>query len=261
MSKKRTPSTIIERFGFRDPDLSSSEHDNIINWIDDNALAISLSVLSDAGYPVEIRDGWDLGIVDQHINEASEYVKNRIASLEDRIQQLGQQLYGEYKPNNDDKISQMQTIIDRFKAWQGLGEPPEYSPLIVQHKRWESTVTTDSGKSVYTVGFIDLEVETYTPILRTTVPRGKSDEDVYPPSWAIGRGSRYTICFEAKTVLPTLGELLRQINLYKQYKRGIYVVVSHDERYCEKLREQHVGYIKYPVASSRTAAQEQGKLI
>ncbi len=53
------------------------------------------------------------------------------------------------------------------------------------------------------------------------------------------------ILVEAKSVMPTVGELMRQIQLYRTAFSGKFVVVSPDESYAQILAEQGVTFIKY----------------
>jgi hypothetical protein len=61
--------------------------------------------------------------------------------------------------------------------------------------------------------------------------------------WDINSRER-ALLVEAKTVMPTLGELMRQINLYRQVYSGV-VVVAQDASYAEILKEQGVLFIQY----------------
>ena len=55
--------------------------------------------------------------------------------------------------------------------------------------------------------------------------------------------------FEVKTEIPSLGELMRQLQLYRQYLRGNWFVVSPDTRFRDTLIEQGVGFIEYRPAN------------
>ena len=54
-----------------------------------------------------------------------------------------------------------------------------------------------------------------------------------------------SVIFEAKTSIRSLGELIRQIRLYQEYRKGHYIVVSPDDRFAEVLRGQGIQFIKY----------------
>ncbi len=58
-------------------------------------------------------------------------------------------------------------------------------------------------------------------------------------------GGKDRILVEVKSKLPTLGELMRQINLYREAHRGKVVVVSPDDSYVEVLKTQDVLFLKY----------------
>ena len=53
------------------------------------------------------------------------------------------------------------------------------------------------------------------------------------------------VLVEVKSKLPTLGELMRQINLYRTAHKGPIVVVSPDDSFQELLAGQRVLFLKY----------------
>ena len=80
-------------------------------------------------------------------------------------------------------------------------------------------------------------------------------ENIYDPKILSNRdavigyqisGDGYQVLLEAKTVLPTLGELMRQLNLYATAFTGKQAVISPDDRYATILREQGYGFMTYP---------------
>jgi len=102
-----------------------------------------------------------------------------------------------------------------------LGEP-----LDVLDITWECSVKTSTN---FLIGFIDL---------------------------AILASNHTLVCFEIKTKIPSLGELLRQINMYRepvnrlgqrgsQAKYASFAVIAPDDRFSPILREQGIEFIKY----------------
>lgn len=85
--------------------------------------------------------------------------------------------------------------------------------------RWELPVTSRPPNTNYIIGFLDMVV-------------------VY--------GSEQ-ICFEIKTEILSLGELLRQINMYRMHLpyHDAFVVVCPDDKFASKLKEQGVMFFKY----------------
>jgi hypothetical protein len=64
--------------------------------------------------------------------------------------------------------------------------------------------------------------------------------------------TRLGIAVEIKTEIPLIGELLRQIQFYKNYVGGYYwVVVSPDDRYANVLTAQGILFFKYPDAAKQ----------
>ena len=59
---------------------------------------------------------------------------------------------------------------------------------------------------------------------------------------------RPRVFFEIKTKIPSAGELLRQLKVYKTYltyKQQVFVVVSPDDTFAELLKEQGFFFYKY----------------
>lgn len=99
------------------------------------------------------------------------------------------------------------------------------------------------------VGYADLFLETETPcIFPTYKPSSKGysqDEfDNFTLGWSRDRPAP-RILVEVKSVMPTMGELMRQINLYRTAFGGRFVVVSPDDGYADILKEQGVTFVKY----------------
>jgi len=65
------------------------------------------------------------------------------------------------------------------------------------------------------------------------------------PRW-LCHGSHHDWAFEVKTVIPSLGELIRQIKMYRAYDKSKFFVVSPDDRFVKVLNEQGIGFLKYP---------------
>lgn len=93
------------------------------------------------------------------------------------------------------------------------------------------------------VGYADLLIETELPAVAV------SDDDTHIiQAWTkdLGRRQRAPrVLVEAKSVMPTFGELMRQIQLYRTAFDGKMVVVSPDDQYASLLAEQGVTFIKY----------------
>lgn len=58
-----------------------------------------------------------------------------------------------------------------------------------------------------------------------------------------------SVSVEVKCEIPVLGDLIRQIQFYRKYRYGPWLVVSPDDRYSTLLNEQGIHFLKYPFIS------------
>jgi hypothetical protein len=56
---------------------------------------------------------------------------------------------------------------------------------------------------------------------------------------------KYSIGVEIKTEMPVVGELIRQIQFYRNYINGSWIVVSPDDRNANILKGQGIYFYKY----------------
>lgn len=121
--------------------------------------------------------------------------------------------------------------------------PPSKTEPKVHKKIWEYPVMSGN----FTVGFIDLLVEYTTPRLTY---RGVNHIYNIPLiqnsfEWII-ENDLMAIAIEVKSVMPSIGELIRQIRMYQTYVPNIsFFVVSPDDRFASALQSQGIGFIKY----------------
>ena len=123
------------------------------------------------------------------------------------------------------------------RQWTGLGEPPPRKKPEIIKKIWESPIVTKNG---FAVGFADMEIIVSVPKeLRCCC------EDSDLPKWDCGTNNIESVIFEAKTSIRSVGELIRQIRLYQEYRKGHYIVVSPDDKFADVLRGQGIQFTKY----------------
>lgn len=117
------------------------------------------------------------------------------------------------------------------------------SPRIVK-TTLETVLQTRSGYQgnfVRIVGYADLIIEIERPIVDE---RSAGSVTIAWDSALDGRKPA-SILIEAKSSIPILGDLLRQLNLYRTAFFGEIAVVSPDDRYAEKIREQGFHFVKH----------------
>jgi len=97
------------------------------------------------------------------------------------------------------------------------------------HKNWQQPIKTPAGEIV---SFIDMLVR----YERT----GDPDDDIFK-----------VFFFDVRTAIPSLGALVREINLHKNYLRFeqswmyAYVLVCPDDRYAHLLEGQEIEFLHY----------------
>lgn len=93
--------------------------------------------------------------------------------------------------------------------------------------QWEFEIIQNTTYNKSIIGFVDLRVQYFR----------KSDNREYHAQ---------TVFFEIKTSIPSIGELIRQLNFYKTYLGNYrFVVVSADDSCADILTEQGYYFYKY----------------
>ena len=125
--------------------------------------------------------------------------------------------------------------------WTGLGEPPPMKLKILE-KIWESPIVTKNG---FAVGFADMEAIVIPPGRLSCSWNERHDpQESDLPCWTCD-ANKESVIFEAKTSIRSVGELIRQIRLYQEYRKGHYIVVSPDDKFANVLRGQDIHFLKY----------------
>jgi hypothetical protein len=124
----------------------------------------------------------------------------------------------------------LQTLIPE-KRWDDPDVPYPDWYLRVTKKEWEQPIA--DGK--YIIGFADMVVKYEIPTLEIWERAGK-----------VMMASERMAYFEVKTFIPSVGELIRQINMYRKYEYGTYIVVSPDNRFESVLKSQGILFFQCP---------------
>lgn len=245
MAKTRI-SSLQEKMGFMDTDLTTPKHDEIMLWLEDNIETVIDQLLIDRK--------WKEEEIEKARKEADAWVQGQLQKFD----------------------------FESLKNWKGLGDLPEKCRWnFTEQPEWEFPVS--SGK--YIVGFLDMALEVEYNLFSVDFPeerecpppppppptpeeaarmaeRNKKISTIlagggirinqpifngegYIPKWDIYRRRRGYL-FEVKSAIPSLGELIRQIHLYEQYQQGFYVVVSPDTRYRKAIENQNIEFVEYP---------------
>jgi hypothetical protein len=196
-----------QQIGFWDSEVSKADHDTVCIWAYENADAILR-----ATYPEIFDVSWRKDEIDLDFATMDQDEVNKAREFAKSV------------PRPNPQITK-KTIEFVLKSYTGY------------HEKYERIV-----------GYADLVIETkcpsITPVYKS-VPMEAGRAVLHSHSISWGRREGVSILVEAKSVLPTIGELMRQINLYRTAFIGRFVVVAPDDKYAEILTDQGVKFIQY----------------
>ena len=198
----------IQQIGFWDEEVVKPDHDAICLWAYAN-----VDLILKAVYPERFDIAWRKDEIDFH------------------------------------GISQDEKTVNLCREF--LEANPRPNPRVIK-KTIEAVLKSHTGyreSLERIVGYADLRIEVHFPSVSA-----KFKPSIHYGSERILDGFEMilgkhkdpsSVLIEVKSVLPTLGELLRQINLYRTAFSGKFVVVAPDDKYAEILAEQGVTFIQY----------------
>lgn len=200
----------VQQVGFWDAEVKSPDHDTICLWAYNNAEAIFR-----AAHPEHFDRDW---------------------TSHDR----------QMPAHND---VQRETILQASRDFARNTSRP--NPRIARRSLEYvlRSYTGPRGDIERIVGFADVLIETALPQVGLTYAEQPNG---YPGrvfsgcelGWSTDQSPR--ILVEAKSILPTVGELMRQLQLYRSAFRGKIMVVCPDDRYAGILGEQGILFMQYP---------------
>jgi len=247
--------TIQQRLGFMDDDLKKPKHDEVMKWLND---CVDEKLLEWLGISKE----W----TDDEIAKLKHWAS---AKREGKIQQLKNDLEREKSPDYDpytsyanltsdekekrdekykrDKAERIASLENQIEQASGLIKSPPIPPkppVRITTKQWERPIKSKD----YIIGFIDMAVFFELPVLDISIELAENGWNV---KWEIryseydGYGEKNRVYFEVKTEIPSLGELIRQVNMYKSYGARKIFVIAPDDTHANLLQEQGIGLIKF----------------
>jgi hypothetical protein len=107
-------------------------------------------------------------------------------------------------------------------------------------KFWEFPIKSKE----YIIGFVDMKVEYGISWLDYD---GGEDNLLFDKIKVNSPSLNHSLLFEVKTSVPSIGELLRQINMYREYDGSSFVVVAPPNAILSnRLVSQGIAFIAYP---------------
>ncbi len=232
---KPKASTLQERFGFKDEELSTPKHDEIMMWLDENAERL---------FPTKNGNPWPAGTVSSVRARALESAKEKFPLYYNVVQPIES-----WRLNHTEYVERRKAagVPDAgrpaVKTCVLPDEPPVVS-LCSLKKTWEWPITTGQANN-FTVGFIDMRIELRDSGLHWNWPSTGDGE----LSWAERSPEQFSGAaeihlIEVKPEIRSLGEVIRQIRMYQTHVGGKFYVCCPDTRFRDQLQSQGIGFIE-----------------
>jgi hypothetical protein len=197
----------VQQLGFWDMEVAKPKHDEITLWALENAEVLARRYMAFRG---------DRVMAEWGAVEGSSWPHARVLKLRNEYPDLGERL----------PTKRATLVVKRELAAVLREREPEWHPRQVPRNQ-------------RTLGYADLLMHCVGEHLGASqLVSGRE-----PPQWTV-REEPFRIIVEVKSELPTIGELMRQLNLYRQ-SCGQVIVVAPDDRYTALLAEQGILFVKY----------------
>lgn len=224
--------TLQQRFGFLDDDLKKPKHDEIMLWLN-NCVDEKLQEWLDV--PKE----WTDDEIAKHRQEATGKRKEKIDNLREQLEHL--KSFSSLFDKSEEEVTQKEQELKRALEPVPHACVPGKPPIKIELKLWEHPIKNQN----YIVGFADMMVVYKKPYLSLSI---EFSAQGWIEKWIVTEYAEREdgVFFEVKTEIPSLGELIRQINMYRTNGARRFFVVSPDDSYARLLKEQGIGMIRFP---------------
>jgi hypothetical protein len=199
---------------------------------------------------------WDTKFIEASEARLKEAIQKRKMYLQSSIEEDSEQLQEKgistyLRGSIMLRLKPKQEQLAFLESWTSPGVPPP--PEIEVNSEMEVPIKRDRYKTVDIVGYADIVF-----FLRTTRPHifsfpednfGKPALEINLPNhtrWNKIWNEPQKIAFDAKSAIPSLGELIRQLKTYKTFCNWPFVIVSPDARFANEISDEGFGFIKYP---------------
>jgi hypothetical protein len=237
MSKQKSAKTLMERFGFKDTDLSTPEHDEILLWLLDkrNALQVLLSV------GCVINPKYSVACIHQ-----SRYAVRRDRECDWKWKDFCCTGICDYSD-----ISKPQRLQRHAFAFKKAMQPRSQADTLTIHA--EEPIL---GYNNYNIGFADAKIT----VNQTIREFGNVDDDCFfnwMPPFVVANSKYYV---EIKPNVKSIGELIRQINLYKSHLHfdNEWILLTKTKGLKDIMKSQQISVFEW---SKDFSSDEQKKII
>ena len=221
-------STMSQRLGFHDPDLTSPEHDAMVFWVKNHLRKNN----RDTNLPV-------LKEIDEIIiqnNKALDHINDYLDNIEDRNPIVSELRIGGRQES--EKVALAAKYQIEKVDWDKIKSELEQNILKYKFCNISLETAITSSKS-FIVGYADIEF-----VGRTEIYFAISTYKYFSYyTGEIGTRSREKINIEVKPKIQSFGELIRQINTYRVHNSFPWYVACPDDRHKDNLADENIGFI------------------
>lgn len=223
----------LEKIGFGDEDLRTSKHDEIMLWLLDRK---NLMRVLEEAFPVD----YSKCQVSKScfFESGPEECSFRVADYSCDFTCLQISRFG------GEEIDREEVVSKDFEALRTKASKENWKQIIYNNRyniieSVKLEVPVKSGN--YLIGFADCKVV----LSDVYVFKGEKFSLFAKPTNAPFNIPSYILWIEVKTKIDSIGALLRQINTYREYTKGLWMVISPEDWIGEILRSQGIYHYTY----------------
>ncbi|WP_407504929.1 hypothetical protein [Elizabethkingia meningoseptica] len=263
--------TLQMKLGFFDEDLKKPMHDDILKWINENAenfvYDLFPSLKSWDENRVKFLKNYCYNLVSKKTKELETQIEKNIIKIEEYKKEENTLNANYFSDLIEEKVKRnefLQNKIAFYKNSIDLQELPKREPIIILEKEWEFPVTSQSKSSTgyvsskNLIGFIDLRLKFRYTSLSISGVNFQEKDIIDKIQWKQSSEGvdfkngyeNFFLCeenlyIEVKTEIKSLGELFRQLQTYRTYINGKFIVVCPDDKEKKIIEEQGFKFLKY----------------
>lgn len=243
-----------QQFGFPDEDLKTSLHDEIVLWLKGNSWGTAKRLL---GWTEE----WDAHLVEakrdlfrKAVEQQKAELKREISELDDFVKQHrpDHAFYGLQHRENSTGLPAIRNYLSVVESLDGPGVLP--SRELEVKSFLEVPITRERFKATDIIGYADIVfsiresilLEPSFPVSRKTATSDLERFQKERFKWGVCLSENHQVALDAKSTIPSLGQLIRDLKTYRVYCPWPFYVVSPEARFAEAIADEGFGFIQYP---------------
>jgi len=226
MKVNEKANTLIERFGFKDTDLTTPEHDKILLWLNENWFDVisSFGIITEPDITREC-----YSCPDYHNTPCDWDWKKGKCTIPISISE--ENLKRDFDCNSKEEA--INKISKDYSFFKNLTKEKRDGLIRSQFK---VTIEKPIMNNRYNIGFVDFAV---------SLENKKVHFSGRPNFSFIDFTKVQLILFEIKPIVKSIGEIIRQINLYRSHCVCTFILITKTTGLKDLLRQQDIFVYEY----------------